>query len=445
MAGSIYTFTGTTGNAVGSVQTSQGIVKLNQSGLFLPVEVQNAAADGIILKPGPAVSPSSQLTAPTVVAGASGLPNGVYRYAVTFVTAAGETLGLEVGPITLTSVQGSLSAIPVGSALSGVTARKIYRTSAGGSSGTEKLVATISDNSTTVFLDNIADGSLGANLPTSDSSSVLPGGGSIASQVSFAALGTDSTVGGPGGSPLNVAAVQAAAGGGGGGSSALTPTGVKSGAYTFVANDLVPVDLSGGNVPLALPAAPPDKTRVGFKIIAIGAGNSLTITRGGSDVFNKTGGSTVLTLSASFQGGVLQYASSTGIWYVTALETPTGVAGGAASLDSTTHVPIAQIPSSVATGSQRTASTTDPIVSTDHVIFYDATSAPFTATLPTAVGFAGVLLLEAITATTNLVTIATTSSQTIEGANTVTLGTPASGAVYTVVTLVSDGANWRIV
>jgi hypothetical protein len=46
--------------------------------------------------------------------------------------------------------------------------------------------------------------------------------------------------------------------------------------------------------------------------------------------------------------------------------------------------------------------------------------------------------------TTNIVTLSTTSSQTIEAASTTSLGTNASGALYSSVTLVSDGANWRI-
>jgi hypothetical protein len=74
----------------------------------------------------------------------------------------------------------------------------------------------------------------------------------------------------------------------------------------------------------------------------------------------------------------------------------------------------------------------------------DATSAAFTITLPTAVGYSGVYNIEAITSTTNIVTLSTTSSQTIEAASTTSLGTNASGALYSSVTLVSDGANWRI-
>lgn len=170
----VYTYVGNTTPQEGTAafQTSQGVVQIGQSGLFLPAEVQSAAANGIILTPGPSVSPTSQLTAPLLAAGAAGSPNGVYRYAVTFTTAVGETLGLEIGPITLTNVKGSLTALPLGGSTSGVTGRKIYRTLAGGATGTEKLVATIADNTTTTLLDNVADGALGATIPTTDTSFV---------------------------------------------------------------------------------------------------------------------------------------------------------------------------------------------------------------------------------------------------------------------------------
>lgn len=180
MAASVYTYTSDSSGDVGAITTAQGVVNLGQSGLFQPSEVQAATAAGCVLVSGPATSPASQLTAPGVGAGSAGNPNGAYRYAVTFVTAAGET---QIGPettFTLTNQQGSLTGIPVGSATSGVTARKIYRTVAGGGSGTEKLVATISDNTTTTFTDNVADGSLGANAPTSDTSAVVGGSGNSA-------------------------------------------------------------------------------------------------------------------------------------------------------------------------------------------------------------------------------------------------------------------------
>lgn len=98
------------------------------------------------------------------VGSATGL-TGVYSYLVTFVTAAGETeAGVASNSITLANQKGNLSSIPVSPCRS-VTARKIYRTAAGGS--TYGLVTTISDNTTTTLTgDSLADGSLGVAPPT---------------------------------------------------------------------------------------------------------------------------------------------------------------------------------------------------------------------------------------------------------------------------------------
>jgi len=58
----------------------------------------------------------------------------------------------------------SLSAIPLGDAT--VTSRKLHRTAAGGSQ--LKLLATLADNTTTTYVDQVIDSSLGANIPTSN-------------------------------------------------------------------------------------------------------------------------------------------------------------------------------------------------------------------------------------------------------------------------------------
>jgi hypothetical protein len=117
------------------------------------------------------------------------------------------------------------------------------------------------------------------------------------------------------------------------GAQALSPTAVKTSAYTAAAGDYVPVDISGGSVTVTLPTAPTDKTRIGLKVVAVSGtpgSTTLTIARGGSDVFNVTGGSTSLTLNAKFQGVLLQYASSSSLWYVQTTDTPLNEALGAA-------------------------------------------------------------------------------------------------------------------
>ncbi len=112
-------------------------------------------------------------TQPTVALASPAAPgnveNGAHRYRATFVTADGETEGgiissaVTVADKTVNG-QVSVTAIPVGG--SAVTSRKLYRTTAGGS--TYLLLATISDNTTTTYTDNIADASLGAAVPTTN-------------------------------------------------------------------------------------------------------------------------------------------------------------------------------------------------------------------------------------------------------------------------------------
>jgi uncharacterized phiE125 gp8 family phage protein len=112
-------------------------------------------------------------TAPVVALAAPAAPGnvtaGVHRYLVTFVTADGETeAGIVSAAVTVAdpAVNGqvALTAIPTGGAA--VTARKLYRTSAGGS--LYLLLATLANNTATTYTDNIADGSLGVQAPTTN-------------------------------------------------------------------------------------------------------------------------------------------------------------------------------------------------------------------------------------------------------------------------------------
>lgn len=119
---------------------------------------------------------SSGEPAPTLITAALASPavagnvdNGAHRYLATFVTADGETeAGAVSAAVTVAdkTVNGKveLTAIPLGG--SAVTSRKIYRTAAGGS--TYLLLTTIADNVTTVYTDNIADSSLGAAAPSTN-------------------------------------------------------------------------------------------------------------------------------------------------------------------------------------------------------------------------------------------------------------------------------------
>lgn len=124
--------------------------------------------DGTNAEPAPGVL-TVALASP---AAAGNVENGAHRYLATFVTADGETeAGTVSSAVTVAdkTVNGKvqLSAIPLGGL--GVTSRKLYRTAAGGS--TYLLLATLADNTTTTYLDNIADASLGAGAPSTNSTS----------------------------------------------------------------------------------------------------------------------------------------------------------------------------------------------------------------------------------------------------------------------------------
>jgi len=100
--------------------------------------------------------------APTVghVAGATAVGAGTYQYQIAFLKADGTGIPYEsaasVATATVTALAGdtiNLTAIPVGPP--GTTARAIYRTSNAGT--VEAYLATILDNTTTVYADTLAD------------------------------------------------------------------------------------------------------------------------------------------------------------------------------------------------------------------------------------------------------------------------------------------------
>lgn len=100
----------------------------------------------------------------------SGGLTGTYYYAMTYVIDGVEViLGTVSNTITVSSKSIDLD-LPVGIAT--CTQRKIYRTEAGG--GTLKLVTTINDNTATTYQDNTVDGSLGVNIPSTNSSCPTP-------------------------------------------------------------------------------------------------------------------------------------------------------------------------------------------------------------------------------------------------------------------------------
>lgn len=108
-----------------------------------------------------------QLAAPvtnlTSATGAAGALTGAYYYAITFISAQGETAPWPgtATVVNVTAQQVNLTGIPLGPA--GTTARRIYRTPATPTDPKDyRFLAKISDNTTTTYTDNTADGSLGS-------------------------------------------------------------------------------------------------------------------------------------------------------------------------------------------------------------------------------------------------------------------------------------------
>jgi hypothetical protein len=114
-----------------------------------------------------------QPAAPTVVSKASGGLSGTYLWRVTFLGVAGETASSPASaPATLAAQQATIT-VPLGPA-PWCQGRTLYRTPANGADGSQLLVATIADNATTCYSDNLADGSLGVPLPAGDSTASAP-------------------------------------------------------------------------------------------------------------------------------------------------------------------------------------------------------------------------------------------------------------------------------
>ena len=119
---------------------------------------QWAASQALVSDDGIEFSPSNV----TAAVGAAGVLTGAYYYSVTFVTALGETAPWPgtASVVNPSSQQVNLTSIPLGPA--GVIARRIYRTPATPTDPKDyRFLVEISDNITTTYTDNIADGSLG--------------------------------------------------------------------------------------------------------------------------------------------------------------------------------------------------------------------------------------------------------------------------------------------
>ena len=114
-----------------------------------------------------------------LVAEAGNVNAGNHSYKVTFVNAAGESVASAKSNVVLADGGHGKVDLTVVAGPAGTTARKIYRTVAG-DAGAWKLLTTLADNVTLAYQDNVADGDLGANAPAGTGtkvSLVIPVGG----------------------------------------------------------------------------------------------------------------------------------------------------------------------------------------------------------------------------------------------------------------------------
>jgi len=110
---------------------------------------------------------------PVVAVGAATGLTGGYEYVVTFTTAQGETLPSDPTPIlTVNNQKINLTNIPIGGPLT--IGRRLYRDKNG--AGDFRLVQAFADNTTTAFVDAVADATIAgaAVLPASDTAHSIP-------------------------------------------------------------------------------------------------------------------------------------------------------------------------------------------------------------------------------------------------------------------------------
>lgn len=152
----------------------------------------------------PAVDIYKHLPVPDAIGGAAlispaaagNIENGVHKYAVVFYNSAGSTTPSDTISATVvdktTNGKIVLTGIPLGP--TGTTGRKIYRTLADASVLT--LLATIADNTTTTYTDNVADGTLSGAIPTANAARATILSGTIKLSTTGIRLLTDQPVAG---------------------------------------------------------------------------------------------------------------------------------------------------------------------------------------------------------------------------------------------------------
>jgi hypothetical protein len=100
---------------------------------------------------------------------------------------------------------------------------------------------------------------------------------------------------------------------------AATPTSEQSGAITPAPGQFIPILLASANATIPLPSAPADGSQVIFRVVSVSTGVvgafSATISRGGTDTFDRVGGATSFTMNRLGDVRVLQYQASNKVWH----------------------------------------------------------------------------------------------------------------------------------
>jgi hypothetical protein len=89
---------------------------------------------------------------------------------------------------------------------------------------------------------------------------------------------------------------------------------LKTAAYTAVVGDVVLCNTTTADVPIALPSAPADKSRIIIRHAVQVSPHKVVISAGGTDVFNVTSGVTSLNLTILGETVLLQYVAASGVW-----------------------------------------------------------------------------------------------------------------------------------
>lgn len=154
-------------------------------------------------------------------------------------------------------------------------------------------------------------------------------------------------------------------------------------------------------------------------------------------IVRKFTGSTMTNFAVLTGSGVLQWTNMNNVSGAAVTNVVTGIPFVSNGWTDSTGAFATMSKSGVLVDREMTVSvsSTYPILTTDKNIFCNGT---FTVTLPTTVSWSGKpYVIKNIG--TGVITIATTSSQTIDGATTQTIGSQ-----YQSVSVISDGANWNI-